>query len=75
MSKVYGEHLMKKQRYQEAGLIFSRAGHLEQALLAFESCLDWKQAMITATRLDVSSQKMQQLARQLASMNILIIYN
>jgi hypothetical protein len=68
VSKLYGEHLMEKQHYQEAGLIFSRAGHLELALSAFESSLDWKQAIITATRLDVGCQKMQQLACRLASM-------
>lgn len=74
VSKLYGEYLSEKGRYQEAGLVLSRVGQLELALSAFESCLDWNMTMITATQLDVSSQRIQLLARQLASKIISVDY-
>ena len=57
---------MEIGRYQEAGLVLCRAGHLELALSAFESSLDWKQAVVMATQLHFNKQQMTGLANKLA---------
>lgn len=64
---LYGEHLLSGGQYKEAALILLRANQLESAMKAFESCNDWRNAVVTATQLGLSAQAIQQLARRLAS--------
>ena len=66
LSSAYGEDLVQNGRCLEAGLILTRAGKCERALTVFESCLEWRQAVMMATRLNFTDQQFNLLARRLA---------
>ena len=66
LSSAYGEDLAESGRGLEAGLIFARADKCERALSAFEACLEWRQAVMMATRLNYTDQQFNLLARRLA---------
>jgi len=67
LSAAYGEHLMESGRYHEAGLILARCGKCERALTAFEECLEWRQAIMMAARINLAEHQLNTLARCLAS--------
>ena len=67
LSLAYGEYLLQGGRCCEAGLILARAGHCDRALAAFEECLEWRQAVMMAVRLNFTDLQFNELARRLAS--------
>ena len=67
LSLAYGEDLLQGGRCCEAGLILARAGHCDRALAAFEECLEWRQAVMMAVRLNFTDLQFNELARRLAS--------
>uniref|UniRef100_A0A8B9TK49 Elongator complex protein 1 n=1 Tax=Anas platyrhynchos TaxID=8839 RepID=A0A8B9TK49_ANAPL len=52
ISDAYGEYLIQKQLYEQAALIFARAGIFAKALDAFLSSGSWQQALCMASRLE-----------------------
>lgn len=65
---MFGDHLMEKKRYEEAGLVFMKAESWPSALQAFEKCLNWRQALCVAAILDYSAENRYDLSLRLASM-------
>ncbi|KAI1239808.1 hypothetical protein IHE44_0011242 [Lamprotornis superbus] len=66
ISDAYGEYLMQKQLYEQAALIFARAGIFAKALDAFQSGGSWQQALCMASRLGYTKDKLSSLARSMA---------
>ncbi|NXD05323.1 ELP1 protein, partial [Certhia familiaris] len=66
ISDAYGEYLIQKQLYEQAALIFARAGILEKALDAFQSSGSWQQALCMASQLGYTKDKLSSLARSMA---------
>uniref|UniRef100_A0A8C5X388 Elongator complex protein 1 n=1 Tax=Malurus cyaneus samueli TaxID=2593467 RepID=A0A8C5X388_9PASS len=66
ISDAYGEYLSQKQLYEQAGLIFARAGIFAKALDAFQSSGSWQQALCMASRLGYTKDKLSNLARSMA---------
>ncbi|NXS21232.1 ELP1 protein, partial [Mystacornis crossleyi] len=66
ISDVYGEYLIQKQLYEQAALIFARAGIFAKALDAFQSSGSWQQALCMASRLGYTKDKLSSLARSMA---------
>nr|XP_021392787.1 elongator complex protein 1 isoform X2 [Lonchura striata domestica] len=66
ISEAYGEYLTQKQLYEQAALIFARAGIFAKALDAFQSSGSWQQAMCMASRLGYTKDKLSSLARSMA---------
>ncbi|XP_029845104.2 putative elongator complex protein 1 [Ixodes scapularis] len=61
---TYGDYLLQKKHYEEAGLVYQRCGKLEKALTAFELCLNWSLLVSVARQLDYAQDKLQSLARR-----------
>ncbi|EEC18088.1 ikappab kinase complex-associated protein, putative, partial [Ixodes scapularis] len=61
---IYGDYLLQKKHYEEAGLVYQRCGKLEKALTAFELCLNWSLLLSVAHQLDYAQDKLQSLARR-----------
>ncbi|KAL2294004.1 hypothetical protein Nmel_007714 [Mimus melanotis] len=66
ISDAYGEYLMQRQLYEQAALIFGRAGIFAKALNAFQSSGSWQQALCMASRLGYTKDKLSSLARSMA---------
>ncbi|NWY42619.1 ELP1 protein, partial [Sylvia atricapilla] len=66
ISHAYGEYLIQKQLYEQAALIFARAGIFAKALDAFQSSGSWQQALCMASRLGYTKEKLSSLARSMA---------
>ncbi|NWH92099.1 ELP1 protein, partial [Aegithalos caudatus] len=66
ISDAYGEYLIQKQLYEQAALIFARAGIFAKALDAFQSSGSWQQALCMASRLGYTKDKLSSLARSMA---------
>ncbi|NXY11277.1 ELP1 protein, partial [Pteruthius melanotis] len=66
ISDAYGEYLIQKQLYEQAALIFARAGIFAKALDAFQSSGSWQQALCMASRLGYTKDKLSNLARSMA---------
>lgn len=66
ISDAYGEYLVQKQLYEQAALIFARAGIFAKALDAFQDSGSWRQALCMATRLGYTKDKLSSLARSMA---------
>ncbi|NWV43544.1 ELP1 protein, partial [Grantiella picta] len=66
ISDAYGEYLNQKQMYEQAALIFARAGIFAKALDAFQSSGSWQQALCMASRLGYTKDKLSSLARNMA---------
>ncbi|KAK2514103.1 elongator complex protein 1 [Columba livia] len=65
ISDAYGEYLIQKQLYEQAALIFARAGIFAKALDAFQNCGSWQQALCMASRLGYTKDKLSSLARSM----------
>ncbi|XP_059830752.1 elongator complex protein 1 isoform X1 [Hypanus sabinus] len=63
---AFGEYLIEKQYFEQAGLIFTRSGEYEKALNAFLQCCNWQQALCMAAQLHYTDDKMINIARTLA---------
>ncbi|XP_032530786.1 elongator complex protein 1 [Chiroxiphia lanceolata] len=66
ISDAYGEYLIQKQLYEQAALIFARAGTFAKALDAFQSSGSWQQALCMASRLGYTQDELSSLARSMA---------
>ncbi|XP_030823995.1 elongator complex protein 1 [Camarhynchus parvulus] len=66
ISDAYGEYLIQKQLYEQAALIFARAGIFAKALDAFQSSGNWQQALCMASQLGYTKDKLSSLARSMA---------
>ncbi|NWT12489.1 ELP1 protein, partial [Vireo altiloquus] len=66
ISDAYGEYLIQKQLYEQAALIFARAGIFAKALDAFQTSGSWQQALCMASRLGYTQDKLSSLARSMA---------
>ncbi|XP_053318021.1 elongator complex protein 1 [Spea bombifrons] len=66
ISDAYGDYLISKHQYEEAGLIFARCGSHDKALEAFLACNSWQQVMCMASHLHYTKNKMADLARNVA---------
>ncbi|NWI51091.1 ELP1 protein, partial [Calyptomena viridis] len=65
ISDAYGEYLIQKQLYEQAALIFARAGIFAKALDAFQSSGSWQQALCMASRLGYTEDRLSSLARSM----------
>ncbi|XP_069834097.1 elongator complex protein 1 isoform X2 [Dendropsophus ebraccatus] len=63
INDAYGDHMLSKHHYEQAGLIYSRCGSLGKALDAFLACSSWQHILSTASQLQYSADKMAALAR------------
>ncbi|XP_064032731.1 elongator complex protein 1 [Pogoniulus pusillus] len=61
ISNAYGEYLIQKQLYEQAALIFARAGIFAKALDAFHNSGSWQQALCMASRLGYTEEQMSSL--------------
>ncbi|CAN8005373.1 unnamed protein product, partial [Ixodes hexagonus] len=61
---VYGDYLLQKKHYEEAGLVYQRCGKLDKALTAFELCLNWSLLVSVAHQLSYTDDKLESLARR-----------
>ncbi|KAG0411515.1 hypothetical protein HPB47_011369 [Ixodes persulcatus] len=68
---IYGDYLLQKKHYEEAGLVYQRCGKLEKALTAFELCLNWSLLVSVAHQLDYDQDKLQSLARRVVDAMLL----
>ncbi|XP_062455173.1 elongator complex protein 1 isoform X2 [Rhea pennata] len=66
ISDAYGDHLNQKQLYEQAALIFARAGLFAKALDSFLNSGSWQQALCMASRLGYTEDKLSSLARSMA---------
>ena len=64
---AYGDFLMEKKYYEEAGLAFAKAEELELAQEAFLKSLNWRQALCMACRLNQPKETVTKMARTMAS--------
>lgn len=51
--KMYGEFLMKKQHYQEAGIMFCRSLNFSDALNAYKIANSWQDVITVSTQMDL----------------------
>ncbi|NWW75243.1 ELP1 protein, partial [Climacteris rufus] len=65
ISDAYGEYLIQKQLYEQAALIFARAGIFAKALDAFQSSGSWQQALCMASWLGYTKDKLSSLAQSM----------
>ncbi|NXA13966.1 ELP1 protein, partial [Sapayoa aenigma] len=65
ISDAYGEYLIQKQLYEQAALIFARAGIFAKALDAFQNSGSWQQALCMASQLGYTMDKLSSLARSM----------
>lgn len=63
---AYGEYLTKGKHYEEAGLAYMKAEEYELALEAFQTCLNWRQAVCVACKLQLPKDRMYSIARSMA---------
>ncbi|XP_049652381.1 elongator complex protein 1 isoform X2 [Accipiter gentilis] len=66
ISNAYGEYLIQKQLYEQAALVFARAGIFEKALDAFQNSGSWQQALCMASQLGYTKDKLSSLAHGMA---------
>ncbi|NWI65046.1 ELP1 protein, partial [Todus mexicanus] len=66
ISDAYGEYLIQKQLYEQAALIFARAGIFLKALDAFQNSGNWQQALCMASRLGYTKDQLSSVARSMA---------
>ncbi|XP_013379508.1 elongator complex protein 1 [Lingula anatina] len=67
IASAYGTHLSDKKQYEDAGLMYSKAGDHEKALNAFVKALSWRMALIMAAKLQYEETKMNDLSRMLVT--------
>ncbi|XP_069778820.1 elongator complex protein 1 isoform X2 [Narcine bancroftii] len=66
ISIAFGEYLIDKQHYDQAGLIFTRCGECEKAMDAFLLCCSWQQAFCMAAQLHYTEDKVINVARTIS---------
>lgn len=66
VSLRFGEFLIRKRRFEEAGVILSRVGEFEIALKAFKQTNNWRQMVCMAAYLKMGPPELAQLAKDAA---------
>lgn len=54
VAKTYGEFLLKKGLYQEAGIMFSRSGDLQEASYAYKLAGSWQEVIVLSTQMELT---------------------
>ncbi|KZC12649.1 Elongator complex protein 1 [Dufourea novaeangliae] len=67
IAKFYGEFLLKKQRYQEAGIMFHRSGDLRKAMNACKLAGSWQDVIILSMQMKLSVTEKHALYKDLAN--------
>ena len=65
VARIYGEFLLKKRLYQEAGIMFHRSDSLREALNAYKLAGSWQEVIITSTQMKLSVAELQVLYKEL----------
>lgn len=66
IARAYGEFLLSKTKYQEAGIMFYRSGDLDRALKAFSTLSEnWQDAIAVSREMKLSSTDLHELYEQL----------
>ncbi|CAL1294302.1 unnamed protein product [Larinioides sclopetarius] len=63
----YGDYLITKRYFDEAGLIFTRCGMYDKALMAYKDNLNWQMVLSTANRLDYTENRIIDLCLELSA--------
>ncbi|XP_011265632.2 elongator complex protein 1 isoform X2 [Camponotus floridanus] len=62
IARAYGEFLLSKTKYQEAGMMFYKSGDLDRALKAFSTLGDsWQDAIAVSREMKLSSRDLHDL--------------
>lgn len=64
--KEYGNYLIDKRYYDEAGLVYSRCEDYEKALMAYKESLNWQSMLCAAIQLSYSDDKIVALCIETA---------
>ena len=73
VASAYGEYLMGKREYEQAGIVFEVAHEFDQALVAYARALNWRQAFCVTAAQAVPVEEVQRVARDIAE-NLLTAY-
>ncbi|GIY88877.1 elongator complex protein 1 [Caerostris darwini] len=63
----YGNYLMSKRYFDEAGMVFTRCEMHEKALLAYTEGVNWQMALYSANSLSYKGNKIAQLCQDLSA--------
>nr|XP_045600138.1 putative elongator complex protein 1 [Procambarus clarkii] len=61
----YGMYLMSKQYYNEAAVMYTRAGKLDEALHAYQQAGNWKMVLVVGAQLKFNKEEMNVLCYSL----------
>ncbi|PNF34889.1 hypothetical protein B7P43_G01410 [Cryptotermes secundus] len=67
IATIYGDYLMDKKLYHEAGVMYTRAQEYQKALAAYQVAGDWRETLLTANQLQYKENKLHELCQELAS--------
>lgn len=65
IATLYGDHLSEKGRDEEAGIMYVKAEHWENALQSFTACKNWRQVFCMTAKLQYSREKELGVAKKL----------
>ncbi|KAF8786731.1 Elongator complex protein 1 like protein [Argiope bruennichi] len=63
----YGDYLMTKRYFDEAGLVFTRCGMHDKALLAYKDSLNWQKVLSSAIKLDYAENRIIDLCLEMSA--------
>ena len=64
VSQVYGDWLMDKEKYCEAGLVFTQIKEVEKSLGAYRKSSNWRHVLSIAHQLNLSPDKLHQIVHE-----------
>ena len=65
LSYLYAEYLTSQKLHEDAGLIYSRTGHHEEALTAFMKTNNWNMVLAEAKLLNYSDIQLHEIAQDI----------
>ena len=65
LSYLYAEYLTSQKLYDDAGLIYSRTRHHEEALTAFMKTTNWNMVLAEAKLLNYSDIRLHEIAQDI----------
>ena len=65
VSLAYGDWLLSKEKYSEAGTIFSQAGDLQLSLKAFRKSNDWQRVLCLSHQMNLSRDALLEVVYEL----------
>ncbi|XP_076376507.1 elongator complex protein 1 isoform X1 [Megalopta genalis] len=66
IARIYGEFLLKKRHYHEAGIMFHRSSDLKEALNAYKLAGSWQDVIVLSTEMKLSLIEKRTLYKELA---------